>query len=152
MELILWRHCDAEAGVPDELRALTPRGRGEAARMAQWLRGRLPQGCRIVVSPAMRARQTADALGLSFETKAEVAPGATVVDVLRVAGWPDAAATLIVGHEPTLGRVAAHLLDGTGERPLAKGSVVWIASRPSFDGDDAGVLVIEAAPDALSRF
>ena len=152
MELILWRHCDAEAGVPDELRALTPRGRSEAARMAQWLRGRLPQACRIVVSPAVRARQTADALGLPFETKDELAPGARVVDVLRVAGWPDAAVTtLIVGHEPTLGRVAAHLLDGTGERPLAKGAVVWIASRPSFDGDDAGALVIEAAPDSLSR-
>jgi phosphohistidine phosphatase len=152
MELILWRHCDAEAGVPDELRALTPRGRAEAARMAQWLRGRLPPDCRIVASPAVRARQTADALGLRFETKSGLAPGASVVDVLRVAGWPDAAATaLVVGHEPTLGHVAAHLLGGTGERPLAKGGVVWIASRPSVDGDDAGVLVVEAAPDTLSR-
>ena len=153
MELILWRHCDAEAGVPDEARALTPRGRAEAARMAEWLRARLPAGCRVFVSPAVRARQTAEALGLPFQTKPEVAPGASVADVLHAAGWPDAdATTLIVGHEPTLGRVAARLLNVTdGERPLPKGGVVWIASRPSVDGDDAGALVVEAAPQTLSR-
>ena len=152
MELILWRHCDAEAGVPDELRALTPRGRNEAARMAEWLRGRLPHACRIAVSPARRARQTADALALAFETEPELAPGASMFDVLRVAGWPDASATtLIVGHEPTLGRVAAYLLDGSGERPLAKGGVVWIASRPLAAEGAEGTLVAEASPQSLAR-
>ena len=136
MELILWRHCDAEAGVPDELRALTPRGRAEAARMAEWLRDRLPVACRVFVSPAVRARQTAEALGLPFETRSDVAPGASVLDVLRVAGWPDAAATtLVVGHEPT----------------LAKGGVVWLASRP-LDADGAeGTIVAETSPQSLAR-
>ena len=152
MELILWRHCDAEAGVPDELRALTPRGRAEAARMAEWLRGRLPPGCRVLVSPAVRARQTAEALGLPFETLSDVAPGASVGDVLRVAGWPDAAATtLVVGHEPTLGRVAAHLLDEADERPLAKGGVVWLASRPLDAGGPEGAIVAETSPQSLAR-
>lgn len=147
MELILWRHCDAEAGVPDELRALTPRGRAEAARMAVWLRDRLPPGCRIVVSPAVRARQTAEALGLPFETLPDVAPGASAGDVLRVAGWPDAAATaLVVGHEPTLGRVAARLLGEAGERPLAKGGVVWLASRPADAGGPEGTIVAQTSP------
>ena len=152
MELILWRHCDAEAGVPDESRALTPRGRAEAARMAEWLRERLPPGCRVLVSPAVRARQTAEALGLPFETISDVAPGASAGDVLRVAGWPDAAATtLVVGHEPTLGRVAARLLDEAGERPLAKGGVVWLASRP-LDADGAeGTIVAETSPQSLAR-
>ena len=152
MDLILWRHGDAEAGVPDELRALTPRGRSDAARMAAWLRARLPPECRIAVSPAVRARQTADALGLPFETRPELAPGASLADVLRVAGWPDATATtLIVGHEPTLGRVAAHLLDAAGERPLEKGGVVWIASRPLAADGAEGALVAEASPQALAR-
>jgi phosphohistidine phosphatase len=152
MELILWRHCDAEAGVPDELRVLTPRGRAEAARMAEWLRDRLPAACRIFVSPAVRARQTAEALGLPYETRPDVAPGASVGDVLRVAGWPDAAVTtLVVGHEPTLGRVAAHLLDEAGERPLAKGGVVWLASRP-LDADGAeSTIVAETSPQSLAR-
>ena len=152
MELILWRHCDAEPGVPDELRALTPRGRAEAARMAEWLRDRLPAACRIFVSPAVRARQTAEALGLPYETRPDVAPGASVGDVLRVAGWPDAAVTtLVVGHEPTLGRVAAHLLHEAGERPLAKGGVVWLASRP-LDADGAeSTIVAETSPQSLAR-
>jgi phosphohistidine phosphatase len=152
MELILWRHCDADAGVPDELRALTARGRGEAVRMAEWLRGRVPPGCRIVASPAVRARQTAEALGADFETNSDLAPGASVADVLRVAGWPDAsAATLVVGHEPTLGRVAAHLLGAMGERPLAKGGVVWLASRPLDVHGPEATLVAEASPQSPGR-
>lgn len=148
MELILWRHCDAEAGVPDELRALTPRGLRDAQRMAGWLGPRLPAACRIVVSPAIRAQQTAQALGLRFETDAGLASGATVDDVLRVAGWPDAAtAALIVGHEPTLGRVAAYLLTGgAGDRPIAKGGVVWIGQR---DGGVEGDIKAAASPDSV---
>ena len=150
--MILWRHGDSEAGVPDEMRALTPRGRSEAARMAEWLRGRLPPECRIVVSPAVRARQTADALGFPFETLPELAPGASIADVLRVAGWPDATATtLIVGHEPTLGRVAAHLLDQAGERPLPKGGVVWIVSRPLAAQGAEGAVVAEVSPQSFPR-
>jgi phosphohistidine phosphatase len=130
VELILWRHCDAQAGVPDELRRLTPEGRSDAQRSARWLAPRLPANCRIRVSPAVRAQQTAHALTLPFETDAQLATGASVADVLAVAQWPDAdTAALIVGHEPTLGRVVAHLLYGSDtERPLPKGGVVWLAS------------------------
>ena len=148
MDLILWRHCDAEAGIPDELRRLTPRGRAQAARMARWLAPRLARECRIVVSPALRAQQTAQALLQSFETAAVLASGASVADVLDVAGWPDAAApTLIVGHEPTLGRVVAHLLSGEAEeRALAKGGVVWLSQR----ADDAHVVVLfDVDPEEL---
>jgi phosphohistidine phosphatase len=130
VELILWRHCDAESGMPDELRRLTPRGRNEAQRMAKWLSLRLPADCRIRVSPAVRAQQTAQALNRPFETDARLATGASVADVLDVAQWPHAdTATLIVGHEPTLGLVVAELLAAAGtERPLAKGAVVWLVS------------------------
>ena len=40
MELILWRHAEAEPGtldLPDEQRALTPKGQRHAARMGAWL-------------------------------------------------------------------------------------------------------------------
>jgi phosphohistidine phosphatase len=131
MELILWRHCDAEAGIPDELRRLTPRGRAQASRMARWLAPRLARECRIVVSPALRAQETAQALLQPFETVAALASGASVADVLDVAGWPDASVpTLVVGHEPTLGHVVAHLLTGEADdRALAKGGVVWLSQR-----------------------
>ncbi len=148
MELVLWRHCDAASFAPDALRPLSARGHAEAKRMARWLGARLPADCRIVASPAVRAQQTADALAREFETSSSLAPGATVSEVLRVANWPAASVTtLIVGHEPTLGAVAGHLLDGFGaQRTLSKGAVVWMASI-----DDEGVrAILKAAmtPDA----
>ena len=148
MDLILWRHCEAEAGIPDELRRLTLRGRAQASRMARWLAPRLARDCRIVVSPALRAQETAQALLQPFETAAALASGASVADVLDVAGWPDAPVpTLVVGHEPTLGRVVAHLLTGEADDcALAKGGVVWLAQR----ADDTHVVVqFDVGPDDL---
>jgi phosphohistidine phosphatase len=130
MDLLLWRHCDAEDGTPDLARRLTPLGRGDAERMASWLNARLPPDCRIVASPAQRARETAAALGRSFEVDAELAPGAGVDDVLRVADWPDASTTvLIVAHQPTLGATAARLVAGAATRPFRKGAVWWLAQE-----------------------
>ena len=60
MDLILWRHAQAEVGEPDEGRALTQQGRKQAARMAAWLDRSLPNGCRILCSPTMRTVQTAE--------------------------------------------------------------------------------------------
>ncbi len=148
MDLILWRHCDAVGSAPDALRPLTPRGHDEARRMAHWLTPRLPEDCRIVVSPAVRARQTVQALHRHYEIVPALAPGASIADVLSVAGWPAApATTLIVGHEPTLGAVVAHLLRQM-QRPLDKGAIVWMSSA----GDDEGapaLLKNALAPHAL---
>jgi len=113
MDLILWRHAEAEPGEPDLGRRLTAKGIKQAERMAVWLDGHLPDTCRILVSPADRAQQTALALKRKFRTVPELAPGATVDGVLTAAGWPDAREpALIVGHQPTLGEVAAFLLSG----------------------------------------
>ena len=62
MELILWRHAEAEVGEPDLGRKLTARGDKQARRVAQWLHGQLPDSARILTSPAERALQTAQAL------------------------------------------------------------------------------------------
>ncbi|WP_312302929.1 histidine phosphatase family protein, partial [Pulveribacter sp.] len=64
MDLILWRHAEAiEArdGEDDLQRALTPRGEKQAARMAAWLDRQLPEGLRVLASPARRTEQTARA-------------------------------------------------------------------------------------------
>src|SRR6478752_4097926 len=68
MDLILWRHCEAEAGEPDLGRRLTPKGQKQAERMADWLERHLPDSSRILVSPADRAQQTAQALPRRFRT------------------------------------------------------------------------------------
>jgi len=134
MDLILWRHCDAAPGVPDGLRPLTPLGFRQAAQIAQWLDARLPGDCTIVASPALRAQQTAQALGRAFTTDERVAPGATADMVLDAADWPDApTSVLVVGHQPTLGLVASLLLDGEPlDRALRTGEVLWLR------GDVAG--------------
>jgi len=131
MELLLWRHADAQDGSPDAERALTRRGREQAAKTALWLRERLPDHYRLLVSPAVRAQQTAEALKRrEFETEPAVDVGATPASVLKAARWPDDESTvLVVGHQPTLGRVAALLLSGTAHDWSVKKSAVWWFSR-----------------------
>ena len=150
MQLILWRHCEAAPGEPDEARPLTPRGHAQAARMGAWLGPRLPGACRILVSPAIRAQQTARALARSFETVPEVATGASVPAVLAAANWPHAREpVLVVGHQPTLGMVAARLLGGA-DAPwsVRKGSVWWLSNRARETG--AGVVLKAVmSPDFL---
>ena len=130
MELILWRHAEAEDGKPDLARRLTPRGRQQAARVAAWLRSALPPRFRLVASPAARAQETAQALAASFETSPLIAPGAPVASLLRAADWPDAQATvLLVGHQPDFGRAAAFLVSGVeAEWHIEKAALWWLQS------------------------
>jgi phosphohistidine phosphatase len=131
MDLILWRHADAEPGAADLERKLTSKGHKQAAQMAAWLRRHLPEGTRILVSPAARAQQTAKALRMEFETVHEVGPGASCGAILRAAEWPDAkGAVLVVGHQPSLGQVAAMLLaDEEAEWSIKKGGIFWLSHR-----------------------
>jgi phosphohistidine phosphatase len=128
MDLILWRHADAEAGSPDSTRKLTKRGREQARRIAAWLRPRLPERCEILVSPAVRTQETASALGAPFVTTPAVGTDATADDVIAAVRWPASLeARLVVGHQPTLGRVAARLLLGAeADWDIAKGAVWWL--------------------------
>ena len=128
MDLILWRHAEAEDGSPDAARKLTKHGRDQARRVAAWLKPRLPKRCELLVSPAARTQETASALGVRFETSAAVGTSSVAADVIAESGWPDRSkAVLVVGHQPTLGRVAATLLSGAeADWHLAKGSVWWL--------------------------
>ena len=128
MDLILWRHADAEAGSPDSARKLTEHGREQARRVAAWLKPRLPGSCEILVSPAARAQQTAQALGVAFMTAPAVGPDAAAFDVIAAVDWPARPrAVMLVGHQPTLGRVAAMLLSGAqADWDIGKGALWWI--------------------------
>src|SRR6478735_4460504 len=111
MDLILWRHAEAqdedESG-DDLQRSLTARGEKQAARMAAWLDRHLPEGTRILCSPALRCEQTVLPLGRKYKLREELAPGQDVSLLLEAAGWPDARqTTLIVGHQPGLGQALA---------------------------------------------
>jgi len=148
MDLILWRHAEAEPGEPDLGRRLTSKGLKQAERMAQWLDSHLPDTCRVLVSPADRAQQTAVALQRKFKTVPELAPGASVAAVLGAANWPDSREpVLIVGHQPTLGAVASFLLSGEEAYwSVRKGAVWWLSNRAK-EGVAAVVLKVVVAPD-----
>jgi phosphohistidine phosphatase len=131
VELILWRHADAQDGSPDLKRELTEKGRKQAGRMAKWLGPRLEGDWEILVSPATRAIQTAEALGRDFDTRITVGPQSTEDTLLREVAWPARRGNVIlVGHQPAFGRVAALLLAGhRGDLTVRKGSVWWFSSR-----------------------
>lgn len=153
MDLILWRHAeahDAEPGDEDMQRALTPRGRKQAERMAAWLESQLPQGTRILSSPAVRAEQTVRALARKYKVRDALSPGASVQDVLETSGWPDAKyPVLLVGHEPALGGVIAHLLRMPDEACAIRKGAVWWLRRRSREGLDQTVLLAVTSPEKL---
>jgi phosphohistidine phosphatase len=126
MDIILWRHADAEDGADDLARRLTPKGEEQAAAMAKWLRARLPARYTLVSSPARRAQQTAAALQTKIHTDAHLAPGASLQAIVDAAKKHDGL-VIIVGHQPDLGRAAAHLVGRVqAEWPVEKGAVWWI--------------------------
>jgi phosphohistidine phosphatase len=133
MDLILWRHAEAEDGMVDAERKLTAKGVRQASRIAKWLQKRLPADAVVLASPARRAQQTARALTRDFRTVKEISTAATPQVVLAAAGWPDAAGTVVVvGHQPILGEVAALLLSGNAaEWSIKKGAIWWFARRDS---------------------
>jgi phosphohistidine phosphatase len=142
VEMLLWRHAEAAAGDPDLARPLTERGRRQAERMARFLAPRLPKELRI----------TARALGRSFETEDLIAPGAGVTDILRAAGWPSSKRpVLVVGHQPTLGEVAAQLVEGRLPGwDFGTGAVCWLKGRSRKISGGAGVL-LAIEPEILER-
>ena len=148
MDLILWRHAEAEPGEPDMGRRLTGKGQKQADRMALWLDAHLPDTCRILASPADRAQQTAAALNRKFRTVPELGPGAPVSQVLAAANWPDSREpVLVVGHQPTLGAVASFLLSGEEAYwSVRKGAVWWLSNRDK-DRGAAVVLKVVLGPD-----
>ena len=147
MDLILWRHAEAEEGADDAARRLTPKGLKQATRMASWLEARLPKNARVLVSPAARALQTAEALPRDAKTSEQVNTGAGAAGVLKAAGWPEGSGTvLVVGHQPTLGAAAALALTGKAAPwRIKKGGIWWI----STGGDGKPVVVAVMTPDLL---
>ena len=172
MDLILWRHAQAEVlalspeqelavqngesltvlldPAADLARQLTPKGQRQAEKMAAWLNAKLPQETRVLVSPAQRTQQTALALGRSYKTVKGLNPSATVDDLLKAAKWTQGeGAVLIVGHQPTLGMLAARLLTGYDLAwSVKKGAVWWLRTRDRA-GQQQVILQTVQSPDLL---
>ncbi len=149
MEMILWRHAEAEDGADDMQRALTRRGHKQAKLMADWLRPRIAKDWKVLSSPARRALETVDPLGLDYKVRDRLDTSSGPDDILREAGWPGASENVVVvGHQPTLGQVAARLLGEVGDVSVRKGAIWWFATREREGGDET-VLKAVLNPDLL---
>lgn len=159
MDIILWRHAEAEDLAPSDLaRPLSTRGERQADRMARWLVPRLGKQSRrasewrVVASPAVRAQQTAAALGMPVDTVASIAPDAPADAIFRAANWPHSERNIIVvGHQPTLGMVAARLANGVdGYFSVKKGAIWWFRLSPQ-KGETQATLVAMMTPDMVEE-
>lgn len=156
MDLLLWRHAEAEdlpAGAQsgnDLERSLTPRGEKQAARMAAWLDRQLPERARILVSPARRCEQTALALGRKYKIRAELGPDAPPSQLLELVQWPgNKLPILVIGHQPTLGQTIAQLLGlRESECPVKKGALWWLRTREREEGLQTVVVTVQS-PELL---
>ena len=104
----------------------------------------------FLASPAKRAQQTAQALDLPFTTERRIGTSADVADIIAAANWPQHRGTvLVVGHQPTLGQLAAWLLSGDPSAwTVKKGALWWFSSRTYGDRAET-VLRAVVSPDLL---
>lgn len=153
MDLLLWRHAEAvdlDLVGDDMARYLTTRGEKQAHRMAQWLDRQLPDTTRILVSPALRAEQTAAALGRKFKISPELAPLASLEQLMSLVQWPAGkGSVLVVGHQPVLGQVVSRTVGLTAtDCAVKKGAVWWLRYRER-EGVAQTVVVTVQSPDTL---
>lgn len=157
MDLVLWRHAEAEdlddvdeSGGRDLSRRLTNKGERQAARMGAWLDRQLPHGTRIFCSPAVRTEQTAIALGRKYRLCEELLPDASAQALLEVVQWPTARhITLVVGHQPTLGSVIAELAGLQAPVCSVKKGAVWWLRYREREGVGRTTVYSVQSPDLL---
>ena len=160
MDLILWRHAEAHdhpdpvTGRPgdsqDLARRLTPRGEKQATRMGAWLDRQLPEGARVWCSPAVRCEETVLALGRKYKLRDELAPEGDPLALLDLVHWPlGKSPVVVVGHQPTLGRVVARLLGLTDEDCSVKKGAVWWLRHRERDGAGQTVVVTVQTPELI---
>ncbi len=116
------RHGQAGQAASDELRSLTEHGRQYVQAAGALLLHQPEPIDLIITSPLVRAVQTADlmssALGLHAEicARPEIAFPASLAQILDVVDETPAPVRglLVVGHEPTMGVLAEHLVGRRG--------------------------------------
>jgi phosphohistidine phosphatase len=163
--LLLIRHAKAADASPDRERPLTDKGRRAAGAIGSWLQasGRVPD--RVLVSTALRARQTWAAAAESLGVDPEQAVDQRIYDntvqaLLDVIGElaGEAGTVAVVGHNPSMGELAFALDDGEGDDAARRqlqtgfptGAVAVFRIDGSFDELGTGTATLEdfAVPSA----
>jgi phosphohistidine phosphatase len=138
MKVFLLRHGTAEDGADDFARRLVEKGRAQARQVAELLARMGARPDRILTSPLVRARETAEELvrrlgGRPAEIVVEdrLAPGHPLAAMAAALVEVEARAVLAVGHEPSLSRLAGYLTGAEGLRlDLRKGGLVELELPP----------------------
>lgn len=153
MHLYVVRHAIAEpyGSGPDAERRLTAEGRERFTRSVQGLGALGVALDRVLCSPLIRARETAELLGAVASAAPEVtdrlaAPPSTALLAEAAKGGEHVA---LVGHEPWMGELVSLLLVGTPHGAsvrMKKGAVCWLAGEPRPGGAQ---LIAHLPPRAL---
>lgn len=123
MHLYLLRHADADTQAPSDAgRELSEKGLEQAARVASFCSAYKLKLDVILSSPLIRAQQTAkrvaEKLRVDLRTADWLACGASPVGIVsELAGLRKVDSVMLVGHEPDLSGLVAHLL-GTTRREV----------------------------------
>jgi len=133
MHLYILRHANADTeAATDSARTLSEKGEEQAREVAQFCRAHRIQPSVIFASPLIRAQQTAKPvakeLNVAVTTARWLACGAKPDVILaELAALGDVRAVMLVGHEPDLGNLIAHLLGAAAETiHVRKGSLTLV--------------------------
>ena len=173
--LMLLRHAKTEADAPsgrDQDRRLDQRGRTDAAQIGGWIGRHPPFPNLVLVSPAIRARQTWEIAWEAMKKRArqprvELLPelyGADpsqLLQIIRAASSADPKALMLVAHNPGMHELAL-ALTGSGDAAPRKAltgnlptSGLAILDFAGHDWDDVafrrGRLVLFVSPKLLKQ-
>ncbi|MEW6363059.1 MAG: phosphohistidine phosphatase SixA [Acidobacteriota bacterium] len=156
MQVYIVRHGIAEdyCAQGDAYRALTDEGRKRMCEVAAGLVTLRVSTDKILSSPLVRAKQTADiiadAMKMWAELMDELAPGHTPDEVCtELAQFEDCQGIMLVGHQPNCSELASYLLAGSDDLDLEfkKGAVCLIDTPKPAPG--AGTLAWLYPPKVL---
>ncbi|MGB7816924.1 MAG: histidine phosphatase family protein [Methylotenera sp.] len=158
--ILLWRHAEArpadvESSENEMARELTKKGQRQAKQMAHWLKQYLPKETLLLSSPAVRAYQTAEALKTKVIISEALSPHTSLQAVLDcLAGLESSQKNLlVVGHQPWMGELVAHLTGFSGaEIDIKKGAIWWLRLslvQPASNQTSRYKIITVQAPDLL---
>lgn len=156
MRILLVRHGEADAespeGLGDEARALTAKARANTANHFASLAERIGSVSLILTSPLVRTVQTAQLLSFILKHEGSLRahrcllpdmPVGTVEPVLLEHAGQD---VVLVGHQPSMGALAAHLLGMQSfPKPVNPGTIIAL-ERSDTEATAPARLLFYAAP------
>lgn len=161
MKVFLVRHGDADAEIPeglgDEARALTAKARQVLVQHFSALAKRMEAVDLVLTSPLVRTVQTAQILSLQLDREGPLRAHRSLLPDMPVGALESVLNEhvgenlVLVGHQPSMGAMAAHLLGMQSfPKPVNPGTVIGL-ERPDeplgpAGSSDPARLLLYAAP------